>query len=185
MFGLFKLVVSLIFFILVLVESADTHRTDSHRDDAHGDAREGIHHSAAEVVGRGKVLEGVEHRGNRGRPLAFLDGLRGAAATVLRISRVGRQHDEVLGGLGLIFGRDDIAVARHVGLPVGNVDVEIGIGGGTGKRRQHQNSAHKPQDKGQKIRDFFDIHDTLLYTTPKVPKRSVNIPRKTAISVDK
>ena len=123
-------------FVLVLVESADAHGTDSDRDDTHGHARQGIDHRTAKVVRRGEILESVEHRRNRRGPFARLDGLRGLTATLACICRVGRKHYEVLGSLGLVLGRHDIAVTRHVRLPVSNVNVEIRVGGRNSARNR-------------------------------------------------
>ena len=140
-------------FVLILVEGADAHSTDGNRDNAHSHARQGIHHRAAKVVCRGEVFERMEHRRNCRVPFARLDRLIRLAAALACICIVRSKHDKVLGRICLVLGRYDIAVTRHVGLPVSNVNMEVRVRSRIRPHRKHR----KPSSNTCIGQDFFQF----------------------------
>ena len=152
--------------VLVREISSNAHTTDSHRNHPHGHARQGIDHRTAKVVRRGEIFKRMEHRRNRRGPFAHLDGLRGLAASLACICRVRRQHYEVLGSLGLVLGRHDIAVTRHVRLPVSNVNMEIGVRSRNSPRNRKQRKTRRSACDRHKI--FKNSHAHRVIPSSKI-----------------
>jgi hypothetical protein len=58
---------------------------------------------------------------------------------------MGSDHQEILGVGSLILCRHDIAVTRHVGLAVSNVNMEIGVRSRIGEHRAQKDATKKPE----------------------------------------